>query len=301
MKGSAAAPRPGLRERVSRFFWAETTGEGAALFRIGFGALLVYYLTVLVGWNLARYQGDTGILPRSVALRMVGRTTLLAISASPALLWAVWGVTLAAAIAFTAGLRARAAAAVAYVGLLSIHNRNPYVLNGAELLVLALVFLCILVPSSLRFSLDARRTGERTAPIFGLQLVRLQIVLVYAVTALQKLRHPLWRSGDALQQALDAQIQATWAHGLGSPFVGRALSWGTLALEGLFFLVFFRRFRRWVLAAGVLLHLSIEVMFSITLFSATMLVSYLAFSTDEEARKVVGWVSSRLRRAPGAP
>jgi hypothetical protein len=120
------------------------------------------------------------------------------------------------------------------------------------------------------------------------------------VTAFQKIRHPIWRSGDALQRALDVQILATWTHGLGSPLVGRVLSWGTLALEGLFFLVFWRRLRRWVLLCGVLFHLSIEVMFAIPMFSATMIVSYLVFLTDEEARAVVARLPWPLRRASAA-
>jgi hypothetical protein len=282
----------GLRERVSRFFWAETTGEAAALFRIAFGLLLVHYLLVYVGWNLTRYEGDSGILPHELFLRYGGGWTLLAFSPSPALLWALWGLTLAAAIAFTAGFHARAAAAVLYAGILSIHNRNRFVLNGAELLLIAIVFLCILAPVSLRYSLAARREGPRTAPLFGLQLLRLQIVLVYASTAVQKSRHSLWRSGDALQQVLDAQMLATWTHGVGSPIVGRVLSWGTLAVEALFFLVFWKRFRPWVLAAGVALHLSIEVMLAVPMFSAVMLVSYLTFLDDDEARAI----ASRLSR-----
>lgn len=299
-----AVPEGGARGRLRRFFWAETSGEAGALFRIGFGALVIYYLVVLVGWNLTRYYGDSGVLPHSVFSRWVGRTTLLALGSSQALLWGVWGVTLAAAIAFTVGFRARIAAVVLYVGLLSIQNRNPYVANAAEGLICALAFLSILAPLSLRSSFDARREGPRTAPVFGLRLVQLQLVIVYVTSVIHKLQEPLWRSGEAVRFALDAKSLSNVSGGLGSTSLEHALTWGTLVLEGLFFLVFWKRLRPWVLAAGVLLHLSIEAIFRIPMFSGVMLVTYLTFLTDEEARRVTGWLArpfSRTRPGLTAP
>jgi Vitamin K-dependent gamma-carboxylase len=299
-QGEAAAPGGGLRERVRRFFWTETTGEAAALFRVGFGVLVTYYLLVHAGRNLERYYGESGVLPRSVFVEWVGLPTVLSFSASPTFLWGVWGVTLAASIALIAGFHARIAAALVYVGVLSIENRNPFITSAAESLMCVLAFLSILAPLSLRFSLDARRRGERTAPVFGLQLLRLQLVIVYGTSVIHKLQEPAWRSGEALGRAFQAQTVSRLPGGLGSPALEHALTWGTIALEGLFFLVFFRRLRPWVLLGGCLLHLSIEAMFMVPLFSATMLTTYLTFLTDEEARRIVAWAMRPFSRARAA-
>lgn len=289
--GSPLLRAGGVKGAVARFFLEETTGEAGALFRIGFGALLIYYLVVLVGWNLERYYGETGLLPHDLFEKWEGRWTVLSWSRSAAWLWGVWGVTVAAAAALTVGLRTRIAAAVAYVGVVSIQNRDPYVANAAESLLCALLFLCILAPLGLRYSVDARRGGERREPIFGLQLVRLQLVIVYVTSAVHKIQDRAWRSGEALRLALDARVVSNVSGGLGSPALEHALTWGTLVLEGMFFFVFWKRLRPWVLACGLLLHLSIEAMFSIPVFSATMLVTYLAFLEDGQARRVVGWLS----------
>lgn len=291
--GGAPAPARtgGFKGALARFFLEETTGEAGALFRVGLGALLVYYLVVPVGLNLERYYGEAGMLPHDVFVEWVGRWTLLAPSGSPVLLWGVWGVTLAAAVALLVGYRARIAAAAAYVGVVSLVNRNPYVGNSGEGLLCALLFLSILAPLSLRWSVDARRRGPRAEPVLGLQIIRIELVLVYVLSAVQKVQERPWRTGDALRLALDAEVVSNVRGGLGSPAIEHALTYGALALESLFFLVFWRRLRPWVLACGLLLHLSIEAVFTIPLFSATMLVTYLAFFTDAEARRVVGWLS----------
>lgn len=290
MTEQKAHEQTGIRARLLSFFWAETEGEAAALFRIGFGLLVSYYLAIHVGLNLDRYYGEAGVLPHAVFVKWVGHTSLLALSGSSTLLWAVWAISLLAAITLTLGYRARISAAVLYVGLVSIQNRNPFVSNAAETLITALAFLSIFAPLSLRASLDARVRPGGGGRNLGLRLIQLQIVIVYVTSVWHKLQSPAWRSGEALHLAMKAQTVSRLPEGLGSPAIERALTFGTLALEGLFFLVFWRRLRPVFLVGGLLLHLTIEATFTVPMFSATMLISYLAFLTDAEAKRVWGWV-----------
>ena len=279
------------------FFFGSTTGEAGALFRIAFGLLLAWYFVVLIGWNLERYYGESGIFPFAAFQASGGGFTVLALSKSPALLWGTWAASVLAAVALAAGFQARAAAAVAYVGVLSFQSRNPHVVNGAERLLLPLTFLCVFAPLALRWAASGEaREGGKKGLVFGLSLIRIQIVIVYEATFVLKVAQPIWRSGKAITKALDAPTVSRFVGGLGSEGLERALTYGTLALEALFFLVLWKRARPWVLAAGVLLHLSIEALMIVPMFSATMLVSYLALLDDDEARAIVRKVRGFARR-----
>jgi hypothetical protein len=73
------------------------------------------------------------------------------------------------------------------------------------------------------------------------------------------------------------------------------LTWGTLGAEiALGVLVWNRRWRPWVLACGVALHLSISVALEVGFFSASMFVLYLAFIPPERAKKIADGVHKRL-------
>ena len=296
MKSSRGLPSRAL-DGVRVFFFGTTTGEAGALFRMGFGALLTWYFVVLIGWNLDRYYGEGGVFPFAAFQESGGGLTVLALSKSPALLWGTWVVSLLAALAFAAGFHARVAAALVYVGVLSFQNRNPFIVNGAERLLLPLSFLAIFAPLSLRWAVSERgKEAGRKATVFGLALIRMQIVIVYTATFFLKVKEPIWRSGGAISKALDAPTMSRVVGGLGSEGLERALTYGTLVVEALFFLVLWRRFRPWVLVAGVLLHLSIEALMIVTIFSATMLVSYLALLGDEDVKAIL----RRLRKLRGA-
>lgn len=291
MTERADLPARALRA-VRAFFFGTTTGEAAALFRIAFGVLLLWYFVVLTGWNLERYFGESGVFPFAAFQESGGGLTVLALSKSPVLLWGTWGASVLAALAFTVGFHPRAAAALAYVGLLSFQNRNPALVNGAERLLLPLAFLSIFAPLGLKWAVSSKgREGGGRALVLGLALIRIQIVIVYAATFVLKVAQPIWRDGLAISKALGAPTFSRVVGGLGSEGLERAITYGTLVVEALFFLVLWRRARPWVLAAGVVLHLSIEALMIVTIFSATMLVSYLALLDDEDVK----WVQRRLR------
>jgi hypothetical protein len=280
---------------AAELFLTPTTGEAAAAFRIALGILVLYYLLVSVSWNLDRYYGERGILPYSDYLTTdASRLTLLALGRSEALLQAVWAGTVAAAALFTLGLFTRVAAVVTYIGLVSFYNRNPWLMNAGDHLVVILVFLCIVAPAGLRFSVDAwirnrraRRLGRAPAPtpVYGLAIIRLLVCFVYLSSFVHKMSNASWRRGEAVTRILDSTRFASGMVDFDSfPIFERLATWGTLLVEGIFLLALMKRWRPWILLAGIGLHISIELFMKIPMFTAVMLVGYIALLDDGEVR-----------------
>jgi hypothetical protein len=113
---------------------------------------------------------------------------------------------------------------------------------------------------------------------------------MYALTGFAKLAEPRWRSGEVMGDVLSSQTYAEWPRAVSSPALLVAASVFVLLFECAFpVAVFWRRTRALWLVTGVVLHLGIEVFLVIPLFSAATLVSYLAFVTDDEARRLVSF------------
>ncbi len=203
--------------------------------RIALGVLLSVDL-LLRSRSLVAFYTDTGLFPRAV-LRAT-RPGLASVSVH-----ALWGtataqaalflVAVVAAVALTVGYHSRLAAVVSWLLLVSLHARNPIVLNGGDsLLRRTLVWSCLL-PVGARWSVDAAagrarrwswwrgdaaaaerdttdgersspdREGDRTIPerVVGpaTAALLLQPVIVYGTNALVKLRADAWPSGRAIR------------------------------------------------------------------------------------------------------
>jgi len=161
----------------------------------------------------------------------------------------------------------------------------------------------VLSPCGLLWSLDAavdRRRGRvrplRRAP-YGMRLLQLELAVGYLLSAWAKSRGTAWRDGTAIARALrieDLQrfVAPEWL--FDQSLLLKLLTWATLAFEASFIvLVWPRRLRLWVLGAGVLLHLSIDVFLDIGFFSLAIFLAYLAFLPPDIAGRVVGRFDER--------
>jgi len=115
-----------------------------------------------------------------------------------------------------------------------------------------------------------------------------------------KLSGVTWNEGTAVSYALRLPDLRNFPvpHWLANnALLMNAATWGTLVVEtAIGLLVWNRRLRPWVLATGVLLHLSILLTLAVGFFSWTVWILYLAFVPPEVAQR---WVArARLRRRP---
>jgi hypothetical protein len=129
------------------------------------------------------------------------------------------------------------------------------------------------------------------------------------VTAQAKLAGKTWVEGNAVYYAWGTD--GSWAL-LPAPewlsanaILVNILTWGTVLIElAVAVLVWNRRWRFWVLAAGVVMHLTIMVNLNVAFFSVAMFVLYLAFVPWETVQRMPAELKNRWRhrrRSRAAP
>ena len=117
------------------------------------------------------------------------------------LLFAIAG---AAAIALLLGYKTRATTIVSWFLLVSLHCRNPLVLNGGDELFRALMFWSIFLPWGSRFAMDRRdREPGHTLSIATVAFV-LQIAVVFLLAGARKTGLEWTREGTAIFFALSS-------------------------------------------------------------------------------------------------
>jgi hypothetical protein len=284
---------------VRRWLFGPLDTAPMAALRIACGLLVVGWTVSLLP-DVDAFLSDDG-LTRSAVGGTRGWWTVDLVSP-----WAAVALLLVAAVALLVGWHTRAAAVLVWLLLIAVQRRDVYMLNSGDLLLRELAFYLALMPAGEVWSLDARRRGSSSprAP-WGLRLLQVQVSLLYLFSVVAKLHGDTWQDGSAvgravqladLQRFLVPQSVAT------SVTASALLTYGTLVVEGaLVFGLWLPRFRWWVMAAGVSIHLGIEATLLIGWFSLTVLSCYLAFVPPETLRTAVAAVRTRVRREPAAP
>jgi hypothetical protein len=109
------------------------------------------------------------------------------------------------AVALVVGYRTRLVGVLSLVLLVSLHGRNPAVLNGGDRLLRVLLLVALVTPLGERWSVDALRRGSarRTVTSAGTAALLVQPVVVFVSNAVQKHRGSTWYAGDGLELALN--------------------------------------------------------------------------------------------------
>jgi hypothetical protein len=211
------------------------------------------------------------------------------------------------------GLASRWAALVSgLLGLAFVHyygiegGYEPWAHHHTELLAFATLLLA-LTPCGASYSVDrwlslrrARRVGKpppaERGPRYGLDLLALQMSVVYFFSAYDKLNVP-FLSGQRLEAILG------WFY-WGSDFPDQpALPWlcavgasGAVLVElALAVGLWMRRVRRWLVPVGLALHGSFYLLFPVETFSATVACLYLAFADQDVLH---AWLDELQRSGP---
>lgn len=174
-----------------------------ATFRIGVGLLLLYDL-VTRGFYLEEHYTDFGVLPRADLTGTLWNPwywSLHCLSGEitwQAVLFVVAGV---AAVMLTVGWQTRIAGWLSWILLLSLHGRNPIVLQGGDVLLRTMLFWSLWLPWHAVGSLDARRLNvqppRRIHSVASAGLL-LQLAMMYIFSGFMK-NDPIWeRDGTAI-------------------------------------------------------------------------------------------------------
>ena len=178
-----------------------------ALLRIGLGALLLADLAIRAP-DVAIWLSDNGVFPRSASIEFNSdwRWSLYWLNGES--LWAGFLMAMAAGFAtmLMFGVRTRSASIISFILLLSLHNRNPLLLQGGDNLLLLLLFWGCFLPWGERLSIDASmvrepRRDNRYLSVGSVALV-LQVLSVYFFSALLKTGDEWVKDGTAIYYAL---------------------------------------------------------------------------------------------------
>ena len=178
-----------------------------ALLRIGVGLLLLADLSIRAP-DLVVWLTDSGVLSRerSMGYSSPWRWSIYWLNGSA--LWAGTVMVLAALVAvmLTFGVRTRIASIASFILLLSLHNRNPMLLQGGDNLLLLLVLWGCFLPWGERASIDSAmvqkpRSSDYYFSASSVALV-LQVLSVYFFSALLKTGDEWVKDGTAIYYAL---------------------------------------------------------------------------------------------------
>lgn len=292
----------------TRFWFEPTSTATMALFRIALG-LLLFFWTLALGPDLTAFFTDEGLRPPPPSNGWLWN--VFEVFGEGAAVYVVWALLLVASVCLVLGLFTRVAALVAFLAVLSFERQNEWVFNSGDFLIRNMSFYLVLMPSGAALSLDRLRRHRDDfwqfplrAP-WALRLVQIQLSFVYIATVWAKLRGDTWNDGTAVSYALRVEDLMRFefpSFATESLFLSNLLTFGTIFTEACIgILVWNRRARPWVLAAGVLLHLGIELTLDVGFFSLAMFVLYLSFVSPEASERFVRAVTRRIGVAAEAP
>jgi hypothetical protein len=284
-------------EAWQRFWFEPEETSTLAVVRVAFGILVLGWTLTLAHDAYGFFSGG-GVLP---AVQYEGRPGavwgLLDLSDGRLAVVALLVALSLACVLLILGQFTRLAAAMVFVGIVSLERRNPFVFNSGDGLVRLIALYLMLAPSGTSLSLDRWRRARNAfwefpsrAP-WAIRLMQVQLSVVYLSGLWAKLSGPTWSDGTAVSYAVRLEDLARFElpHALATSELGvNLLTYGTLATEAAVgILVWNRALRPWVLTLGFCLHLGIDLTIRVGFFSYGMFVLYLAFLSP-------AWVSAQL-------
>ena len=275
-----------------RFWFQPSATSTLAVIRVGFATVTLLWTLSLMPDAAAFFEHD-GIVGRA---HEGWAGALLSRFDSPLLVHGTLWLMVVACISLAIGMWSKCSSVIVFLGLLLFQQRNPYVFNTGDLLLLTMGFYLMLSPVGVAMSVDSwRRKGEfwvsPLRPQWGLRLLQIQLSVVYISGVWSKLQGETWNSGTAVWFALRIEdlsrfpVPEILTHSL---LVANLMTFGTLALElAVGIGVWLPRARKWVLIGGVALHFSISYSLRVGFFTAAMMLMYVAFTPPEQMAKAI--------------
>lgn len=281
-----------------------------AVLRIGLALLLIADLVTRWG-DLTAHYTDAGVLPRALLFESEGFRAYLSLHSLhgsgmwQAILFAAAGYF---AITLLLGIRTRLATFGCWVLLLSLHHRNPVILQAGDALLRLLLFWGMLLPLGARWSLDStsgpltlyRRKDNSLLSVAGVAIL-LQVCLVYWFTATFK-DHPMWWNQNAAYFALHVDQLVTpfgmWLRQIDwlLPILTKAAFTMAIAAPLLVFCpVWTGTARMIVILAMIATHVALAMSLNLGLLPYVAALSWLVFIPG----RFWDWIKKMFRRQSG--
>jgi hypothetical protein len=319
----AATPEPGQRgivDRVLDWVWlAPEDATALGLVRIAVVSVLLASMLTHVGAIDAYFSSASTLQGEWAREAFPSRTSLFFWIEAPWAVRTIFAIGVAAHVLWIVGRWTTAAAIVSWVVWVSMAGRQPLLYSLPDQLQMVLCTLLMVMPTGRGLSLDARRRGPRTVPVWCRRVLMIQIATLYTATGLLKHGNTWHRDYTALYYTLvnpynrhfdEAGFFASLQPWLLRPATAVVVWWEIcfaifLVLHALRHEA--RRYlgpRRWLvdlrwpmLGFGVAMHVGIQIALYVAWFSPLVVSSYLAFMTPDEAGRLVARLSKRRRAA----
>jgi len=275
--------RDRVRGALARRFGVDA--RALAALRVALAALVLADLLVR-SLDLVAFYTDAGVLPRAVLRQQYPAVSQLSVHTVSGAAWAQVVLFLlagAVALALLVGYRTTAATALTWLLLVSLHARNPVVLNAGDSLLRRLLFWGLFLPLGGRWSVDALRREEVADRVATLATVALlsQVVVVYLVNAVFKLRGDRWLRGVAIRYVFELdRLTVRLGDTLAAfPALLEALGWVWLVLvvAAPLLVVLTGRTRTLLVAAFAVMHLGMALTLRLGLFPLVSVAALLPF------------------------
>ena len=261
-----------------------------ALFRILLGLYLIADVCLRLR-DLSAHYSDAGIMPRATQLDHLsaGSYSLHLVNGSSLFQAGLFTLALLAAFCLIVGFRTRIATIASWVLLLSVQNRNTFILSGEDNLALLLLFWAMFLPLGARYSIDAsldRSVDGREDRYFSVATLALLVqgMSMYFFSALLKSDARWIPEGTAVFYALNLDYMVTpfglWLRQF-EPLL-RGLTYYVFVLELIgpiliFSPVFHRTLRPLIMVAFITMHIGFLACLEIGLFPVISIIMNLAF------------------------
>jgi hypothetical protein len=291
----------------NRFFFAPQSPVPIALFRMLYGLLIIATLLLLrpdwLAWYGAHAWTSVSTMHKMEPGMRLNLFTILPQSDrwAEALFW----LFLIAAVCLTIGFLTRASSVVVFLCLVSIQQRNVYILNPGDGFLRVAGFFLMFAPAGAALSIDRLiriwkgKEGPEVplAAPWAQRMIQIEVALVYFATFCWKSMGADWVNGTALYYVfrLDEVRRFPLPSWIMQPVFVKIGTWLTLAIEfSLGTLIWFKELRYPVLLLGVLLHLTLEYSLNIPLFQWVMLSSYVLFIEPADLTRFWRWLRDKM-------
>lgn len=285
----------------NRFWFEPTSTSTLGVIRIAFGLVSLAWALTLVE-DLGPFFSSSGVVPKQPAEAWTWG--LLAHSTSMPLVWLVFGLLVIGSVGVVLGFWSRLSMLLVFIGLMSFQRRDPWILNTGDGLMRLLSFYLLLAPTGSALSVDRFLRHPKDfwqSPLrspWVVRLIQIQLSAVYLFAVWDKVQGTTWNNGTAVSYALRigdlTRFQVPHAIAA-SALIGSLLTYGSLATElSMAFLVWNRKARPYVIAAGVTLHLFIDATLTVGFFSYQIFVAYLAWAPPDRLDALIAKVRPRL-------
>lgn len=210
------------------------------MFRIAIATLILIDLLTRAGDFTAHYT-DHGVWPLEAARRRlpIWGFSLHLLNGSAEFQAALFLIAGGFALAMLVGYHTRFVTPVVWLLTLSLHRRNPQVLQGGDQILRMLLFWSIFLPLGSRYAVDASRNRYSRHTSCSLRsmsavAILLQVCVIYWFAGLLKSRTTWYLQGDGVYYALMLDRYVTpigkWLLDT-NPILLKVLNYSTLGLE----------------------------------------------------------------------